>query len=157
MDWPMEADQHWLVVSLVGGRRAVPMSGRASPAAVCKGRRKRDARAVIRRAVGRVAQAVGTRRVLVTADRGVAAGAWLTGRNPWGSTCLIRVKAGTQVSGRGQWFNWGQRQLRGNERHRSFGALPACERGPQRLWVSKSRARDAKGNWGRWHGVSHRS
>ena len=28
--------------------------------------------------------------------------------------------------------------------------------GPQRLWVSKSRARDAKGNWGIWHLVSNR-
>jgi hypothetical protein len=68
----MEADQHVRVVSLVVGRRAVPVYWRAYAAAVCKGRMKRDARAVIRRAVGRVAQAVGTRRVIVTADRGGA-------------------------------------------------------------------------------------
>jgi hypothetical protein len=34
--------------------------------------------------------------------------------------------------------------------------LAYCERCPQRLWVSKSRARDAKGNWGIWHLVSNR-
>ena len=68
----MEADQPVLVVSLVVGRRAVPMSWRASDASVFKGRMQRSALAVIRRAVGRVAQAVGTRRVIVTADRDFA-------------------------------------------------------------------------------------
>jgi hypothetical protein len=157
IDWTIAADQHVLVVSLVGGRRAVPVSWRAYHAAVLKGRRKRYALAVIRRAVGRVAQAVGTRRVLVTADRGVADVALFTLLSQLGLTFIIRVKAGTQVYFRGQWFNLGQLRLRGHERHRSFGALPYGERCPQRLWVSKSRARDAKGHWGIWHVVSHRS
>jgi hypothetical protein len=47
-------------------------------------------------------------------------------------------------------------RFRGYERHRSFGALLYCESSPQRLWVSKSRARDSKGNWGIWHLVSNR-
>ena len=64
IDWTIEADQHLLVVSLVVGRRAVPMDWRAYHAAVLKGRMKRYELAVIRRAMGRVAQAVGTRRVL---------------------------------------------------------------------------------------------
>ena len=51
----------------------------------------------------------------------------------------------------------GQRRFQGNARHRSFGALLYCESCPQRLWVSKSRARDSKGNWGIWHVVSNRS
>ena len=68
----MEADQHVLVVALVVGRRAVPMYWRTSHASVFKGRMKRYELAVIRRAVGRVAQAVGKRRVIVTADRGFA-------------------------------------------------------------------------------------
>ena len=112
--------------------------------------------AVIRRAVGRVAQAVGTRRVIVTADRGFADVALLTLLNPLGITFIIRVKAGTHVYCRGTWCKLGQVRLRGHERHRSFGALPYCESCPQRLWVSKSRARDAKGHWGMWHVVSNR-
>jgi hypothetical protein len=104
--------------------------------------------AVIRRAVGRVAQAVGTRRVIVTADRGFADVALFTLLNQLGSTFIIRVKAGTHVSCRSTWCKLEQLRFRGNERHRSFGALPYCESCPQRLWVSKSRARDAKGNWG---------
>ena len=74
----MEADQHVLVVSLVVGRRAVPIDWRASNASGLKGRMKRYALAVIRRAVGRVARAVGTRRGIVTADRGFADVALLT-------------------------------------------------------------------------------
>ena len=64
IDWTIEADQHLLVVSLVMGRRAVPIYWRAYDTSVLKGRMKRYELAVIRRAVGRVAQAVGTRRVI---------------------------------------------------------------------------------------------
>ncbi len=157
IDWPLEADQHVLVVSLVVGRRAVPMYWRAYHASVFKGRMKRYELAVIRRAVGRVAKAVGTRRVIVTADRGFADVALFTLLNQLGITFIIRVQAGTHVSFRGKWGTLGPWRFRGNERHRSFGALPSCESCPQRLWVSKSRVRDAKGNWGMWHVVSHRS
>jgi hypothetical protein len=112
---------------------------------------KRYELAVIRRAVGRVAQAVGKRRVIVTADRGFADVALFTLLSQLGVTFIIRVKAGTHVYFQGKWRKLGQLRFRGHERHRSFGALPYCERCPQRLWVSKSRARDSKGNWGLWH------
>src|SRR5262249_25937889 len=120
-------------------------------AAVFKGRMQRYELAVIRRAGGRVAQAVGPRRVIVTADRGFADVALFTLLHPLGITFIIRVKAGTHVSCRGTWCKLGQLRFRGHERHRSFGALPYCERCPQALWVSKSRARDRNGHWGIWH------
>ena len=154
--WTIEADQHFLVVSLVVGWRAVPMYWRASDASVLKGRMKRYALAVIRRAVGRVAQALGTRRVIVTADRGFAAVALFPLLSQLGVTFIIRVKAGTPVAFQGKWRTLGPLRFRGHERHRSFGALPYCESCPQGLWVSKSRARDAKGTWGLWHVVSNR-
>src|ERR671927_1960658 len=66
IDWTSEGNQHLLVVSLIVGRRAVPIYWRAYNAAVLKGRMKRYELAVIRRAVGRVAKAVGKRRVIVT-------------------------------------------------------------------------------------------
>ena len=112
---------------------------------------------VIRRAVGRVAQAVGKRRVIVTADRGFADVALFTLLNDLGVTFIIRVKAGTKVYVEGQWKKLSQLRFRGNERHRSFGDLAYCQSCPKRLWVSKSRARDRKGTWGMWHVVSNRS
>jgi hypothetical protein len=112
--------------------------------------------AVIRRAVGRVAQAVGKRRVLVTADRGCADVALFTFLSQLGVTFSMRVKAGTHVAFQGKGSKLGPWRFRGHERHRSFGAVPDGESGPQRLWVSKSRARDAKGNWGIGHVGSHR-
>src|SRR2546425_4632995 len=145
MDWTREADQHVLVACLVGGRRAVPMSWRAYQASVVNGRMKRSALAVIRRAVGRVAQAMGTRRVIVTADRGCADVALFTVLNQWGLTCIIRVKADTHVSFRGQWRPWGQWRFRGNARHRRFWAVPYGVSRPQHLWGAHSRTRDAKG------------
>jgi hypothetical protein len=41
IDWTSEGDQHLLVVSLVVGRRAVPLFWRASAQSVLKGRMKR--------------------------------------------------------------------------------------------------------------------
>src|SRR5919204_5305375 len=73
IDWTIEGQQHLLVVSLIVGRRAVPIYWRAYDAAVLKGRMKRYELAVIRRAVTRVIRKVGRRRVRVVADRGVAA------------------------------------------------------------------------------------
>src|SRR2546423_7757283 len=118
---------------------------------------KRYELAIIRRAGGRVAKAVGKRRVIVTADRGFADVALFPFISQWGLTFIIRVKAGTHVYCQGKWCKLGQLRFQGNARHRSFGALLYCESCPQRLWVSKSRARDSKGNWGIWHLVSNRS
>src|SRR5262249_54856006 len=72
VDWTIEGDQHVLVVSLIVGRRAMPIYGRAYDATVLKGRMKRYERAVIRRAVRRIIRKVGHRRVRVTTDRGFA-------------------------------------------------------------------------------------
>src|SRR5437899_12876351 len=125
IDWTIEADQHLLVVSLVVGRRAVPMYWRAYHASVLKGRMQRDELAVIRRAVGRVAQAVGKRRVIVTADRGFADVALFTLLKQLDITFSMRVKARTHVSFRGQWCKLGQLRFRGNARHRSLGSVPS--------------------------------
>ena len=59
------------------------------------------------RAVGRVAKAVGKRRVIVTADRGFADVALFTLLNQLGITFIIRVKAGTHVSFQGKWRKFG--------------------------------------------------
>ena len=156
IDWTIEADQHLLVVSLVVGRRAVPMSWRASDASGLKGRMTRDELAVIRRAVGRVVQAVGKRRGVGTADRGFADVALFAFLRQLGGTFISRVNAGTHVACQGKWRKLGQWRFRGPERHRSFGAWPYCASCPQRFWVSQSRARDAKGTWGIGPLVSHR-
>ena len=46
------------------------------------------------------------------------------------------------------WCRLGQIAFRRNERHRHLGSLLYCESSPQRLWVSKSRARDGRGQLG---------
>lgn len=155
IDWTIEDKQHLLVVSLIVGRRAVPIYWRAYDASVLKGRMKRYELAVIRRAITRVTQAVGNRRVVVTADRGFADVSLFTLLKTLRVKFVIRVKASTTVLFRGRWSRLGQIKFRGREHHRHLGALLYCKSCPQRLWVSKSRARDAKGNWGIWHLVSN--
>ncbi|MDH3604286.1 MAG: transposase, partial [Candidatus Tectomicrobia bacterium] len=155
IDWTIEDKQHLLVVSLIRGRRGVPIYWRAYDASVLKGRMKRYETAVVRRAVTRVIQAVGKRRVIVTADRGFADVALFTLLGKLGIRFIIRVKSGTHVQFQGHWCPLGQIKFRRNERHRSLGDLLYCKGCPQRLWVSKSRARDAKGNWGIWHLISN--
>src|SRR5919106_6643656 len=66
IDWTIEGQQHLLVVSLVVGRRAVPMYWRAYEAKGLKGRMQRYELAVIRRAVTWVIHKVGARRMRVT-------------------------------------------------------------------------------------------
>ena len=148
MAWTSADNPHCLVVARSVGRRAVPMYGRAYEAGVLKGRRQRYALAVRRRAVGRVRQAGGNRRVMVPAARGCADGALCSWLHEWGMAFIMRVHAGPHVYVQGQWRQWGQRKLRRHERHRSLGALPDWERCPQALWGSKRRARDRHGNWG---------
>ena len=155
IDWTIEDQQHLLVVSLVMGRRALPIDWRAYDASVLKGRMKRYEMAVIRRAITRVRQAIGKRRIIVTADRGFADVTLFTLRGDLGVKFIIRVKSGTNVHFQGRWCRLGQIAFRRNERHRHLGSLLYCESSPQRLWVSKSRARDSKGNWGIWHLVSN--
>src|ERR671929_265898 len=75
IDWTVEGHQHLLVVSLIVGRRAVPIYWRAYDAAVLKGRMRRYEMAVIRRVLRRVQREIGPRRVIVTADRGLSGGA----------------------------------------------------------------------------------
>src|ERR671931_600446 len=103
VDWTIEADQHLLVVSLIVGRRAVPISWRAYDAAVLKGRMKRYELAVIRRAVTRVMRKGGRRRVRVTADRGFADVALFTALSDLRVAFVIRVKKSTKICMAGVW------------------------------------------------------
>jgi hypothetical protein len=70
IDWTTEDDQHLLVVSLVIGRRAMPIFWRAYEQSVLKGRMKRYELAVIKRAFKLIFQYVNPSRIRLTADRG---------------------------------------------------------------------------------------
>src|SRR5262247_2628953 len=113
IDWTIEADQHLLVVSLIVGRRAVPIYWRAYDATVLKGRMKRYELAVIRRAVTRVIRKVGRRRVRVTADRGFAEVALCTLLSDLGVAFVIRVKKSTKLCLAGVWRQLDTRRFPG--------------------------------------------
>ena len=156
IDWTIEGPQHLLVVSLIVGRRAVPIYWRAYDAVVLKGRMKRYELAVIRRAVTRVIRKVGCRRVRVTADRGFADVALFTLLTDLGVAFVIRVKKSTKICLAGVWRKLHTLRFPGNTRRRSLGRLLYCERTPQPLWVTMSRKRDAQGKWGLWYLVANR-
>jgi hypothetical protein len=157
IDWTIEGDQHLLVVSLVIGYRAVPIYWRAYAASVLKGRMQRYELAIIRRAVHRVAQVAGKRRVLVTADRGFADVVLFDVLEALGVAFIIRVKRGTMVCMTGGWCKLHTLRFHSNHRHRSFGRLLYCQRAPHAVWLTMSRARDKAGHWGIWYLVSNRS
>jgi DDE family transposase len=156
LDWTIAGDQHLLVVSLIVGRRAVPIYWRAYDAAVLKGRMKRYALAVIRRAVTRVIRKVGRRRVRVTADRGFADVTLFTLLAELGVAFVIRVKKSTKIYMAGTWHKLSTLRFPGNTRRRALGRLPYCARRPQPLWVTMSRKREATGKWGIWYLVANR-
>ena len=156
IDWTIEGQQHLLVVSLITGRRAVPIYWRAYEAAVLKGRMKRYELAVIRRAVTRVVRMVGRRRVRVTADRGFADVALFTLLTALGVAFVIRVKKSTKICIAGRWQQLHTLRFPGNTRRRPLGRLLYGAGDPQPLWVTMSRKRDRQGKWGIWYVVANR-
>src|SRR5215471_10642356 len=146
----IEGQQHLLVVSLITGRRAVPIYWRAYDAAVLKGRMKRYELAVIRRAVTRVIRKVGRRRVRVTADRGFADVALFTLLSDLGVAFVIRVKKSTKICIAGVWHKLDTLRFAGNTRRRTLGHLLYCASNPHPLWITLSRKRDRHGKWGIW-------
>src|SRR5919202_1264273 len=156
IDWTIEGQQHLLVVSLIMGRRAVPIYWRAYDAAGLKGRMKRYELAVMRRAVTRVVRMVGRRRVRVTADRGCADGALFTLLTELGVAFVIRVKKSTKICIAGVWQPLATLRFPGNTRRRPLGRLLYCAGNPQPLWVTMSRKRDRHGKWGIWYLVANR-
>jgi Transposase DDE domain len=156
LDWTIEGQQHLLVVSLGTGGRAVPLYWRAYAATVLKGRMRRYETAVIRRAITRVQRTIGRRRLIVTADRGFADVALVEVLTALGVEFIIRVKGSTKVSFQGQWRQLHTLPFAGNTRQRNLGQRAYCEREPHRLWVTMSRARDAKGQWEIWYLISNR-
>jgi Transposase DDE domain len=155
IDWTIEGHQHLLVVSLVVGRRAVPIYWRAYAAAVLKGWMQRYELAVIRRAITRVLRKVGRRRVCVVADRGFADVALFALLSELGVAFVIRVKRSTKVCLNGSWQKLSGLRFPGNTR-RTLGRLNYCARRPQALWVTMSRKRDAQGTWGLSYLVGNR-
>ncbi len=156
LDWTIEGPQHLLVVSLIVGRRAVPIYWRAYDATVLKGRMQRYELAVMRRALTRVIQKVGRRRVRVTADRGFADVALFTLLTALGVAFVIRVKKSTKICSSGVWRRLDTLRFAGNTRRRGLGRLLYCAGNPQSLWVTMSRKRDRQGKWGLWYLVANR-
>lgn len=155
IDWTSEADQHLLVISLVVGRRALPIYWRAYRASVLKGRMGRYERAVIKRAFHLIFQYVAPQRIRLTADRGFADVALFEWLEQLGIRFVIRVKSSTKVWWQGQWRPLGTVRFVGNSRRRNLGRLVYCESAPHRLWVNLCRARDKQGRLTRWHLVSN--
>jgi hypothetical protein len=156
LDWTIEGSHHLLVASLVTGGRAVPIYWRAYDQTVLKGRMRRYEAAVIRRVMTRVQQAIGHRRLIVTADRGFADVALVDVLTELGVEFIIRVKGSTKVCVQGRWRKLHTLPFVGNARQRNWGRLAYCESAPQRLWVTLSRARNAKGKLEIWYLISNR-
>jgi hypothetical protein len=156
IDWTSEGYQHLLVVSLVVGRRALPIFWRADDQTVLKGRMKRDERAVVKRAFTLIFQDVAPPRVRLTADRGFADEGLFVLLETLGIRFIIRVKGGVKVELNGQWHKLNCVHFIGNSRHRHLGRVAYCASSPRRVWLTMSRARDKKGHWGIWYLVSNR-
>lgn len=156
LDWTSEGSQHLLVVSLLTGGRAVPIYWRAYDATVLKGRMRRYEMAVIRRAVRRVQEASGRRRVMLTADRGFADVALVDVLSELGVEFIIRVKGSTKVCVQGQWRALHTVPFVGNARQRNLGRVAYCESLPHRLWGTLSRVRNVTGQWEIWDLIANR-
>lgn len=155
IDWTIEDDQHLLVISLIVGRRAMPIYWRAYEQSALKGRMRRYELAVIKRAFTLIFRSVKPSRIRLTADRGFPDDGLFELLDQLKVKYIIRVKGSTKVHYQGEWIKLNRLRFNRNERRRSLGRLDYCQSSPRKLWVTISRARDKKGQWGIWHLVSN--
>ena len=156
IDWTIEADQYLLVVSLILGRRAIPIYWRAYAASVLKGHRTRYEQAVIKRVLTRVLARVQRGRLIVTADRGFADVELCDLLDSFKIAYSLRVKCSTKVYLHDACCPLSQIGFVGNSRHRDLGRILYCASSPHRLWLSLSRERNAEGEWQVWYLLSNR-
>src|SRR5262249_1306685 len=121
IDWTTEDDQHLLVVSLVIGRRAMPIFWRAYEQSVLKGRMKRYELAVVKRAFNLIFQFIRPSRIRLTADRGFPDDDLFELLDRLKINYLIRVKGSIKVCYRGVWIKLNRLHFEGNARRRSLG------------------------------------
>ena len=155
IDWTTEDDQHLLVISLVVGRRALPIYWRAYSQQSLKGRMKRYELGVIKRAFKLIFVYVKPRRIRLTADRGFPDDDLFALLDQLKINFIIRVKGSVKVFYRGRWIKLNTIGFVGNARRRNLGRLYYCEKSPRRLWITMSRARNKKGKMETWYLVSN--
>jgi len=155
IDWTTEADQHLLVISLVVGRRALPIFWRAYSQDALKGRMKRYELAVIKSAFKLSFQSVKPRRIRLSADRGFPDDERFALLDDLKINYIIRIKGSVKVFYRGEWVKLNAIRFEGNARRRSFGRLYYCENSPRQLWITMSHARNKKGDLETWRLVSN--
>jgi hypothetical protein len=155
IDWTSEDDQHLLVISLIVGRRALPIFWRAYSQSALKGRMKRYELAVIKRAFKLIFQYVKPDRIRLSADRGFPDDDLFALLNELNIDYIIRVKGSVKVFYRGEWIKLNTIRFEGNARRRNLGRLYYCEKSPRQLWITMSRARNKKGKLETWYLVSN--
>ena len=155
IDWTTEDDQHLLVISLVVGRRALPIFWRAYSQSALKGRMKRYELAVIKSAFKLIFQYVKPGCVRLSADRGFPDDDLFSLLDELKIDFIIRVKGSVKVFHRGEWVKLNAIRFEGNSRRRNLGRLYYCEKSPRQLWITMSRARNKKGKLETWYLVSN--
>jgi len=155
IDWTGEGDQHLLVVSLVVGRRALPIFWRAYSQSALKGRMKRYERAVLKRAFKLICREVSPSRLRLTADRGFPDDDLFALLEELKINYIIRVKGSVKVCWHGQWVKLNRLRFKGNARRHNLGRLYYCEKSPRQCWMTMSRARNKKGKLETWYLVSN--
>lgn len=155
LDWTTEADQHLLIVSVVIGRRSLPIFWRAYQQSVLKGRMKIYELAIIKRAFKLIFAQVDSSRIYLSADRGFADEGLLELLESLGIRYVIRVKGCTKVEFDGAWSKLNQLRFDRNSRRRNLGWIRYCQSSPHAVWVTMSRARNKNRQWGIWCLVSN--
>jgi hypothetical protein len=102
IDWTSEDDQHLLVISLVVGRRALPLFWLAYSQNVLKGRMKRYELAVVKSAFKLIFQYVKPKRIRLKADRGFPDDNLFALLDELKINFIIRVKGSVKVFCGGQ-------------------------------------------------------
>lgn len=157
LDWTVENGIHTLAASAILGRRAVPIYWRSYEEGTFKGHRSKLERAFVERLFKVILRDLGRAKLLLTADRGFADVLLFDLLDELRIAFVIRTKENVKIFFQGQWRKLGSLKMTRNTRRRSLGRLRYCERSPRRFYITQSRARNRKEQWGIWHLVSNRN
>jgi hypothetical protein len=156
LDWTSEDTQHLLIVSLLVGRRALPLSWKAYDGSTLKDHMHEYEREVIEILATQVLKPIHRPRMLLTADRGFGDVETIDLLEKLGISYLLRAKGNVKVEFDARWRKLNTLRFRTNQRRRALGRLNSCERSPRRVYLTHARARDRTGHWGIWFLISNR-
>ena len=154
-DWTIENKQYLLVISLVRNGRAIPIFWRGYEERRLKGKMKKLERAMLKRVLKKLQERIGSRRIILTADRGFADVETFRMLKRLKIAFVIRGTCNTLVLMRGVWRSLKTMELKADGEARKIGNRKYCRSNEESLEIAVSCVKATDEAKDRWYLVSN--